>query len=622
MSEQSIYLAFGPVQDFLAQARRTRDLWVGSYLLSYLAAHALHCAERAGGRIVLPALTANPLFAAVKCQSQPVPPGDRIGSVPHVAEVAAPTSQAVAVARSAAEGWNVAWRWVCEVVGNDIRRRFPSWTSETDRIWGRQVSQLWVPMWVVGDPEAMARRKTLRAFSLEAEEGEKCTCCGSREALHDGEGSRPGVRAFWSRVAVSVGNQEVQPDGAERLCAVCTIKRFLPLVAASAFGWKVPTGFPSTVTMATLPWRLEMLKRGAADPSLRSAIARHVDALKTTGVTPVGALAGFPALNEAARTWGNDASVAQAFLDYDGDWFFPNEVQSPVHGDMEAGRRSVILESLCALYGTATIAGISAPRTSYALLTMDGDHLGKLLRAHAERKEKISAALAAFTGRVLEIVESAQANGRLIYAGGDDVLALLPICTALQTADRLRVAYHEVFAKHVPEIVREPGSPTISAGLVYAHMHAPLRQVVMAARRALDEDAKERAGRDAIGVAVWKRPGVVLQFACPWSLKQKGTAKGDEPSLAADIETVRGGIVHRTYSISFLHRAVDLSQVTRTMAPEDEQRLLVAEYLKSREREATREEAEQHVAVLQRLARAADDGASAILLAAFLEEGE
>ena len=37
-----LLFAIGPVQDFIAAARSTRDLWSGSYLLSYLIASALH----------------------------------------------------------------------------------------------------------------------------------------------------------------------------------------------------------------------------------------------------------------------------------------------------------------------------------------------------------------------------------------------------------------------------------------------------------------------------------------------------------------------------------------------------------------------------------------------------
>ena len=40
----------GPVQDFIRQARSTRDLWAGSYLLSYLIAKAMFAVARAVGR--------------------------------------------------------------------------------------------------------------------------------------------------------------------------------------------------------------------------------------------------------------------------------------------------------------------------------------------------------------------------------------------------------------------------------------------------------------------------------------------------------------------------------------------------------------------------------------------
>ena len=54
----------GPVQDFIAQARSTRDLWSGSYLLSWLMAHALKAvSDRLGpDSIIFPSLRGQPLF--------------------------------------------------------------------------------------------------------------------------------------------------------------------------------------------------------------------------------------------------------------------------------------------------------------------------------------------------------------------------------------------------------------------------------------------------------------------------------------------------------------------------------------------------------------------------------
>src|SRR5204862_1418878 len=51
-----VSIALGPVQEFIAQARRTRDLWYGSHLLSELSrAAARHLAD-GGAELIFPAL--------------------------------------------------------------------------------------------------------------------------------------------------------------------------------------------------------------------------------------------------------------------------------------------------------------------------------------------------------------------------------------------------------------------------------------------------------------------------------------------------------------------------------------------------------------------------------------
>ena len=48
-----LHFTFGPVQSFVAQARRTRDLYAGSFLLSHLAMAAMAAVEKPG-ELVLP----------------------------------------------------------------------------------------------------------------------------------------------------------------------------------------------------------------------------------------------------------------------------------------------------------------------------------------------------------------------------------------------------------------------------------------------------------------------------------------------------------------------------------------------------------------------------------------
>ncbi len=45
---KQLHFTFGPVQEFVSEARKTADLWTGSYLISYLAAHAIAGVLEAG----------------------------------------------------------------------------------------------------------------------------------------------------------------------------------------------------------------------------------------------------------------------------------------------------------------------------------------------------------------------------------------------------------------------------------------------------------------------------------------------------------------------------------------------------------------------------------------------
>src|SRR5579885_582405 len=105
---------------------------------------------------------------------------------------------------------------------------------------------------------------------------------------------------------------------------------------------------------------------------------------------------------------------------------------------------------------------------------MDGDRVGALLR---DQESDVTKGLASFSSQVDAAVR--QHGGNTIYAGGDDVLAL-------------RQAYRGAFAE-IP-------AATVSAALVFAHFHVPLRHVLREARRQLDEVAKEGNGRDSLAV--------------------------------------------------------------------------------------------------------------------------
>ena len=51
---QTFQFTLGPVQGFVAQARRTRDFWAGSFILSWLSSVAIACIEKQGGTVQFP----------------------------------------------------------------------------------------------------------------------------------------------------------------------------------------------------------------------------------------------------------------------------------------------------------------------------------------------------------------------------------------------------------------------------------------------------------------------------------------------------------------------------------------------------------------------------------------
>lgn len=54
MPSSLLKFQIGPVQDFIAQARSTRDLWSGSYLLSWLVAAGIRKLKTEGGSLIFP----------------------------------------------------------------------------------------------------------------------------------------------------------------------------------------------------------------------------------------------------------------------------------------------------------------------------------------------------------------------------------------------------------------------------------------------------------------------------------------------------------------------------------------------------------------------------------------
>lgn len=520
----------GPVQAFVAQARRTRDLWAGSWLLSYLTECALAAAETAGGTALIPYRPEPGQITAVR---------GIVGGMPNRFELTfTDEEQARRGAEAAEAAFRAAWATVAEAVWKTFVAPVVARGDDTAAIWDRQVAGFWELSWVIarteGDEHSLARlaagRKMLRNVPATVEGGVKCSLMGNLQEL-SGHTRRKEQDAFWKALRDRTGSHDLK-DG-ERLCAIALIKRLFPLVMSEALGSQASApgadlaalerqaGWPSTAFFAALPW-LQEVAVGDAAPTAEV----HANLVRDAGI---------------GRSEHNAARAAK-LPDWAGidapAWFTTafeqKEWRLPVDAKHELIRHT---------YKLHEAANGKRPPAHYALLLMDGDSLGQLLQQLGD-PGALSRRLATFTDGVDAII--AEHHGRTIYAGGDDVLAMLPAPAALAAADRLAQTYSEAF----------DGEPraTLSGAIVHAPWKFPLRRVLTTAHHLLDDVAKERTGRDALAIGIVQGAGLNAVFSAPWAVV-RGTVD-DAPALPDLIECF-GGDDHdgerATFNASYLY---------------------------------------------------------------------
>ena len=149
----------------------------------------------------------------------------------------------------------------------------------------------------------------------------------------------------------------------------------------------------------------------------------------------------------------------------------------------------------------------------YSLLLADGDRLGRLVSKLGG--QTVGEALSHFTAQAPDIVT--EHDGVTVYAGGDDVLAMLPMDRAIQCAGELAKSYRAAFDGR--------DEATLSTAVILAQGRVPLRSVIEESHHLLDDIAKERNGRDSLAVAVLKGSGKHCQWVSTWDRRFPGSGK-------------------------------------------------------------------------------------------------
>lgn len=665
----TLLFTIGPVQSFIAAARKTRDLWMGSFLLSYLTWHAIKVvAEELGpDHVLFPSLLGQPLvdlwLSREGVCAKPSQDKLRLATLPNRFFAIVPADRAEDIAKKCEEALRDEWRRLAKEVWNQLCSKVSSF-EQARQIWERQIEQFSEVYWAIykwgKDEQEIARqfeclttsdrfvkwlevskgaykpnlgtvyaacyelteralgaRKATRNFEGHEEPADKCTICGERQALSD----LTGTKSFWRNVAAKfIG--DVDADGRERLCAICTVKRFAAkFVFAKDDELGIPFGFPSTDSISAATFAKAILEQWQEVKGVVNELLKKIRGNKKwSQVALVGM--GIPYLERKARE-----VQAQDFANLDGEWLFaesylPQRLKR-AHG-IELAETEI--DQVRKLLGELTKSLKLSPSDYYAVLFMDGDQMGRWLSGthdglpkfaeilhpqarsqiptncqnilHTQRSvspslhASISEALANFALNCVPFVVEECHAGRLVYAGGDDVLALLPIKEAIPAARKLRALFSgeaelqpngEIFVEFQSErwtgwidwngrsLLTMGNRATASIGIVIAHRLHPLQDVLRHGREA-EEDAKEHYGRNAICIRWLKRSGEQVQMGAKFFYPDHYIC--DTLKLLSDFAELMGEKVSRGFATDLMQESFILAGLDKDAQESEVRRLL------------------------------------------------
>jgi len=479
MTAHLLLVTLGPVQEFIAQARRTRDLWYGSHLLSELGRAAARALADGGAELIFPSLKKG----HVELQPCPAPlrpngsPPQNVANklLAEVPQGVDPRELARAV-REAVMGY-----WRVDIAAAVKPKCAGLLAPGVDAVWNEQVDTFlefaasWLPLDGYAQTrrrleQAIAGRKMLRDFATWTQGRRnvpKSSLDGARETVLAAPRDRDARLVREYRIA----------EG-EQLDAIGLIKRaggephqFVPVVNVALASWV-------DLANRAAPAELEELRRACG--------ARGVSSVTRTDLPCV-------------EPFPFDASVLLPSR-----WRSVFQEQG-FEGDPEAWGQKHVRP----IFGT-----VLEPYPYVACLVADGDHMGRAIDrlGSAAEHRQFSEALARFAGEARRVIERDH-RGALVYSGGDDVLAFLPLPEALSCADDLRKGFASAMASACPSLAAAD-QPTLSVGLGIGHVMESMGDLLALGRQAEREAKRER---NALAVLVDKRSGGTRSWRAPWS---------------------------------------------------------------------------------------------------------
>jgi len=511
-----ISVSVGPVQSFIAAARKTMDLWAGSYLLSQITYKGIEYIGQNYGFdcVIFPSLR-NIAFVEKSLadwgmeftvDSQVPKPSTRVASLPNRFVAVVPTRDVKVILKDVEEAIKNGWKEIAKEALKEAK-------ALDDRNLQRQLDTF--PEVFTASQELIETESATNIISNLYDDSKIAQEVENLNKLSKEYGAyKPNAGALYSFAYRLLRS---------RADARKTLRTFTYFTDNSSVNGKPLPGDQFNGDMKAI-FKLE---DGDNVDRLNA-----VNAVKRLYALSKSKREGFPSVDEFA---GRNKQEFIKFTDsepqsYKNSYYAILLMDGDRMGKWIGGEYAPEIASVIAepLRKAITTRGISEDIKKYLLQK-------KTVQPAYHRT--VSRTLNIFSSLVQLAVE--KYGGELVYSGGDDVLAFLPAVSVLECANDIRKMYSGIgdleldssvgkllFKDEMLWISGKPHAPmmgvkaTMSAGIAVVNHKFPLSQALRIARES-EHTAKEGYGRDSFVVSIVRRSGQISRNGAKWSTEDR-----------------------------------------------------------------------------------------------------
>jgi CRISPR-associated protein Cmr2 len=503
MNQYLVMLSIGPVQSMIAAARRSRDLWSGSWLLSELAKSCAKSLKEQDATLIFPYVE-NPSLLDMNSEFS-------VGNKLQVVIEANSTDELIRIINQAKKATQARFLYEADAAikqldhaTDDIRQEV--WDAQKTNY--LEIQAAWAKIDTSDNDSykqaiqkassALAARKATRDFPPAATDPYDATRMLPKSSL---DGAYETILNKPHNKLKTKTRTKLSLSDSEQLDCLGAIKRL-------GFDDKAEQFTPFTRVTAHA-WIEKLVADGINLDPIKSIYNALIQ------------------LEVATRVKGNKGIYAD--FAYDAQFLYPYRLDAAIKewnqvDDAIGDQLKLLKQQLLPIWKQ-----YGEPYSYGVMLLADGDRMGELLdkAISLDEHQKITKALSDFAESVADTMRAY--SGHCIYAGGDDVLGFVPLDRAYDCSKRLS----DDFKDRLLDVSKSLGvdkSPTLSVGLAVCHITTPMSVIRDLANQAekhakgdhIKDDISHR--RNALSLLLSVRSGNDVHVRYQWN---------DETGLAA-----------------------------------------------------------------------------------------